>query len=355
MDCFIACTPYHVLLAMNMVGSKADIFVVNQFRGSDEIVKRLKKEELFHDVVLLDEKSSLSFKYSRLRKNHFYIRINMLLRYLFSGYFLRAYDFKPEKYTRIFFTYSFLSRVMYMYSVKKNKEIKSYRYEDGIGDYLLNDGMEPTLRDYLAQKLIKKNHTSDYTLCLTNPELYRGASERNIFRIELKKDEQSKKNIERVFSCNCENWKYRFVFFDTVRNEISQEASDSCNEILAKFKRILGDNLIIKSHPRENERLEGFHYWSGNNSMCFESDCSLNDFSNSVFITISSTAVFNPKMIFGQQPTIVLLYKLFPSISVYNIDEFMDKFHQTNSKSGKVYIPESMEELMNIIKELSDG
>ena len=74
--------------------------------------------------------------------------------------------------------------------------------------------------------------------------------------------------------------------------------------------------------------------------------CIHQDFTDKILITFFSTAVFTPKMLYGQEPTIILMYKAFGStVNINHKDDLCKSIVSTYNDKSKVIVPESLEEL----------
>lgn len=351
MQCYVCGTPYALFLALNICNpEESDLFIANQYQSADKIVGVLKESGLFHNVSLIDEKQILHFKFSKFRKNPLYCRVSMFLRYVFLKYYMNRMGFRPCDYDALYFPYSFIGRMMYLYCKKSEADIRCFRFEDGVGDYVAEYEAGLTERDQFARKLIGIGKV-DFELLLACPELYQNNAQMKVSRILFRYgNPEISAVMHKIFPCNADNWKYETVYFDTVRNEVPDEEDAKMDELLDTLKQSLADHFIIKPHPRENKRKEGFRYWSEGGNHGFEVDCCNHDFTNHILITISSTAVFIPKMIFDQEPAVILLYKLFDFTKGWDETGFVDRFRNTYRTKQKVMIPESFEQLYDLLE-----
>ena len=352
MNCFVCCTPYHVFLALHIGEmSKSDIYISKQFSGADELVERLKETGMFHKVSLIDEKSILGYKKSRLARFPVYSRMHMLFRYIFLNYYMKKIGFNPFCYDSLYFSYAFAGRMMYLYSVKTGRKMMYYYFEDGIGNYVEKNEAEPTFRDRLARKILHFSSRNAYSLLLTRPELYKNRAGRKLSKVPAGEKSMQKINMmNHIFPCSEENWKYRVIFFDTVRNEIPVPSRSRMDQMLNRLFQLTGNQMIVKAHPRCQYRCEGLKYWKTGLNSGFESDCYMHDFSNHILITVFSTSVFIPKMIFEQEPVVILLYKLFPFSQEWDETGFVEKFQSVCHDRKKVIVPNSADEFYDYMK-----
>ena len=73
---------------------------------------------------------------------------------------------------------------------------------------------------------------------------------------------------------------------------------------------------------------------------------------DSVLIAISSTACFTPKIIYDMEPTVILLEKLFDNDTNRGVSGYFESVKGIYKDKSKVFIPESIEELQEIVHEI---
>ena len=150
-----------------------------------------------------------------------------------------------------------------------------------------------------------------------------------------------------------------FIFFDTTRSEdFTEEGIKVYEDLLLIINRhVRRNNIIYKYHPREkNVDLTMPHIT--NKLVPFECYNYFNNFEEKILITGFSTSVFSPKLMFKQEPIIILLYKLLKDVTIDQLtkerDHVVNIFRETYENKWKIIIPASIDELIQIMDNLGN-
>ena len=154
------------------------------------------------------------------------------------------------------------------------------------------------------------------------------------------------------------------IYFDQPRNAKKRE--NDCydpkieqreNELLELIIETIGANQLgYKLHPRTDVATvpNGVHQLP--RELFWEQYCSRAKLSDKILISVDSSALMTPKIIFDKEPYVIALYRLFedPTINRTEIDDLFGKL-QTLCAPGKVLIPHSTQELKQILQNLSEN
>lgn len=148
----------------------------------------------------------------------------------------------------------------------------------------------------------------------------------------------------------------RFIFLNAwFENKNEYDFQRKMTDLM--LRNFGNDNCCIKTHPNELKRLkkeDGVEYITKKSS--FEISNYYNDFSDSVFISVISSASLTPKLVYGQEPIIVFLYKMFQKkFGLWDgVDSTISTMIDLYSDKTRIYIPESIEEYERILLQLSE-
>ena len=115
------------------------------------------------------------------------------------------------------------------------------------------------------------------------------------------------------------------------------------------------ENVIIKLHPRTNEdrfSKKGIKTL-GSDGVPWEAITCVGDFSNKIFIAISSSSITTHKMLFGNNMRAYMLFKfLQPGLKQFDkkYDHFWQNIEEKDFKKGGIYLPKTEKEFYNMLK-----
>lgn len=354
--CFLCVTPFHILTAITIneqLGYKSDIFVMDMIPDADGYVDRIKKENIFNDVILLSRKkmwdNSIGRKTMYLAALKGYIKIKKMI---------RNHMPKIDEYTDVFIPCMDIpGRYIYCYKKKYNDNIKIHIFDDGIGAYT-KACYNLTKFDKIARMLFvgKKTISDDYDIYLYSTDYYNALNSDRLKKNQINMLTDDKKDIiRRVFKVSDDCLiKEKYIIFDTVRVE------EPFNDGGAQYSKILQqfinnhDDAIIKPHPRDRKRRFNCKYYSYD-SIPFEVLCYFIDYSDKVLVSINSTACFTPKLLYSTEPTVLFIYKsLKGKYRTYNmaIENMIVKLQEIYIKHNKVMIPVDVLDLKKTMKEI---
>ena len=336
-----------------------DLYIVPQFSGASECASRLQELKIFNRVKVVNlEDIEKHKRYS----NKFMKYIGILKCYIKVDSIARTYLFNDVIYRRIYISsQAYVGRMACLYYIWNDLTPQIVLFDDGEGSYDNNHIIQQKLFDKIAQYMIGGDCLANHIikLMLFNPSIYKNVNlydaPYNIEQIGFKKFETYIcNNLRQIFNVEEKHIiKEQVIIIDTVIEEaIYTKDIKHLQDIYKLVYKICGnDKVLIKPHPRNKNRSTSDNFYAYN--MPIEELCLIQNFTHSIFITLSSTAVAIPKLIFNQEPYIILLYNLIRLKTVNHTKQ--DKYYEAiNSQysHNKIYIPNSFIELEVILKNL---
>lgn len=358
---FICSTPFQIINAINIAltklkNEKADIYILDHSPDCYKYFNLLEGEKVFNRVYFLNTKDA--YICNNVNK------LVSILNYGKKAYNALNYKWLERKipnrdtiYDNVFIAFPDLpTQILYYYHKKNNNAVVLSFYEDGaftysvfnrkwswlrkkyseliFGSYILGDCKK--VYSYKPNFIKNKYHTFE-KIAIPN------FNKNNIFLLKLlnKLTELDIKTIEQ--------FKYQYVFFQQTfqLDSIKSKQEQFLKTILQTVGR---EHLGLKLHPRNNES----HTMECNliNSITafeiIEINCNIN---NKVLISLFSTACLNPKILFNEEPYVILLYKL---VKLTDMDENFFNIALDIERSyidkERFFIPETVDELINILK-----
>ena len=353
--CYLCVTPFHIFNAITLneqLGIKADLFIMDMIPDAEGYVERIKKENIFNDVILLSRKkmwdNSIGRKTMYLAALKGYFKIKKMI---------RMHMPRIDEYTDVFIPCMDIpGRYIYCYKKKYNDNIRIHIFDDGIGAYS-KACYELTKFDKIARTLFvgKKTISKDYDIFIYSPDFYKALNSDDLSINQIiKLGENKKELISRVFQVNDDyNIQERYIVFDTVRVEEPFSDGGECySDVLERF---IGthEDVIVKPHPRDRKKRFDCNYYKFDN-IPFEVLCFFLDFSDKVLVSINSTACFSPKVIYNSEPKILFLYEgLKKQYYFYEepVEDLMYILKKIYNKQEKIAIPQDIDEINKIVED----
>ena len=358
---YLCTTPFQIMSAISLVinmNETADIYIDPQFSNAQEYASRLKELRLFRNVVVL---SNIGIT-KRMRNSGKVMRSAIITGlYLWSKSFCGKFLIKDTYYNKMYISNNgFYANILKVYFGKHKIDTEVIYFDDGEGSYdnerVFNESRN---NDRLKKLLGIKKEERSLIRFLYFPFLYKALNSDSKDIIKQLPFWDSNKRVEEsiiyIFG-KAEPISEKYIILDTMPYEWMDAVE--AEEYIELIKHICDqagiDQVCIKKHPRDKASYgEEYKEYSGR-STPFECICLSTNMENKVLITLSSTAVLTPKMLFDQEPYIILLYKLF-SLKSAN-DERRDRLYyniaNNYNKSERVMIPETFEELSDILIKL---
>ena len=124
-------------------------------------------------------------------------------------------------------------------------------------------------------------------------------------------------------------------------------------EVFKKYK----DDVIARIHPREKELelYEGLA--TDTDGYMWELQLSKTSMEGRLLVTLGSTGVFTPKLLYNSEPRLLFMYKLIPLPNGSALDEFLQivsQLKESYAHPEHIYEPETWEEFEKFIQEYLD-
>lgn len=340
----------------------ADLFIMDQFEGCEELAVKIRGQRIFDKIVVVNEKQL----YKDLRRSapKIIVRFKLLLLYLKVSKIVPSVFKELDGYSDLYISsQALVGRLVCIYCQKNKFPIQYHYFDDGMGSYDDSTYYVSKIDKILRFLLFGKNTINvDYQKDLYCPELYESLHPSDscllLNRIEfLDSNQLNRQIIRNIFPVDSISIiSEKFILFDTVREEEftpkGSELFEHIVEIMTDF--ISPDDIIVKAHPRDQRNRFSLKYYD-TPSIPFECNCIKQNMDHKVLISCFSTSVFMPKIMFHQEPIVILLYNL---LKPYRIKDF-EKDEELCYSLRKIYyhpkrviIPKSLKELKQTFRQM---
>ncbi len=320
---------YQTLIALWIVhtsdrASEWDAIVSNHMSNSENIANRVRECGLFGKVFYV---KSLSLTQNLVSHN----RVERVINALFPMHELGEYAEIHPEYSDIYFAnFDNFSQILYNALCHKTFGIKLHVFEEGLASYSSFAKFYAELRCFYGEhksglktflhKYIYKTRVIPGNLCeflAFNPQLIQWDPECDIHTMEKIdcQDMQFRNLVNSVFQFDLSEQEYdrKYIFFEESFFAEGSEVNDIelIEELAAKVGK---ENIMVKIHPRNPvNRFHKLGYKTNRNvSIPWEVIVMNSDnLSDKVLITIASSCILNPIIVFGKK---VNAYSLFDCI-----------------------------------------
>lgn len=378
----IATTPYQILIAICYViavkEGEYDLYILNNAQQLDYLVYPLQESGLFCNVYYVEDrkqrKPTLTFRgrlYYHVFRNFAFVKYYS--KYTGFQFDSKVYDIIITPFADIDFT-----KALRLHSGAKEIWI----IEEGIGNYIPEFMLFNFERKYHLSLKVNLRRLIERIFCisvrpyigviyLNKPELLLCHPNE---RYDIKNciirqlppvcvhDAAIRVLLNRCFSVNPEHTiiKERIIylmnpplsFWGSLVAKSDYGLDTRILEVLLKGNK---NNIILKRHP--HDRSSAYNQFTEFTNMPinvpFEIIYLNNDLSNKILLCIFSTSVFNAKLLFDQEPIIVFLYHLIPSLGNIDAqDNLVTRFLHLYKDSSKIHIPKTFDEFEATIARL---
>ena len=352
MKAFIATVPFTIIEAVHFVVENniedADLYFVNVFSNAKDIYHNIKKTDIFKNVYFIDD---VLLTYP--------ITIKKCIKTLQNGReFLKSTQ--GRKYDEVYYNNSgwLINSIFYTAFYKENKNIKNIFLEHGYYTYTNDYAAKPWYMKWLIKMVGLKCMDGSMLeeLHMFHPEIMKMPHTGKLIKMKPlnKKNKRLVDSLNIIFDYDAKADEFRdkdIIIMEQgpQKYEFDKDAFwDKVIHILDKEKS------IIKAHPRQkNSSLsnKGIAVCR-NHTLPWEIELLNNDMTHKIKITIFSGACVSPKLIFDEEPIVVLLYKLLPvPKSTWNeaMLDFSNQIGRLYTDQNKYFVPETFEELQSFI------
>lgn len=349
-------TPYQIFTAVNMKmgmlrDKETDLYIVGNFSNAEDICNRLRSKKIFSDVRLMK-----IYDYNALDKRSRSYRLwKRFVKYVNKEDELCKYvNLEGKRYNNIYYASrnQFTDYVIHHFN-KINKNLKISVFEDGLGEYMNADSRKPSGLKRIAYRMLGlPNKIYEYDeLWLYRPEACSKIKDyKKIKKINTDSfvENDTRDILLEVFQYD-DQINERFIIFEQDYS-VELDAFKNIIELLGP-----GD-IIVKPHPRKETGLKVGANIFINKNVPWEIICMSQSMQDKVLISINSAACFTPKLIFDQEPVVILLYKIFPTgypEDEPNMDNMVLKLKEIYRDKQRIMLPlsiESMNEELTALK-----
>lgn len=365
MIAFFAATPYQLINVLNIYNhfhdnENADIYLLNFATDMKKFLPSLKKIGVFKKVISLDELAMKGGKISVIRDYIFPEK------HFFQQFFKTKYDIV---YTT---TIGDRNNVFYNIALKKNPELELRFYDEGAGIYITGfyENNDNILKLLKIKKWKEANQNFDKILAYI-PNMVHNEAKGNRVKIppinkeNIVLNNQLKDVFKYSFNPQYENC--NLIYFDQCfsryisEQEYKKKYRFDAFSMLSHINTVYNkDQILLKKHPvtvlKEEECRVEIDKGSG---MPWEIIQLYHDFEDKLLVTINSTTVLTPKLLFNKEPYIILLAKLIKNENLCDqnlwdekSETFFTSFFDMYKNKNKVFIPNNFKELYNILEEV---
>ena len=185
----------------------------------------------------------------------------------------------------------------------------------------------------------------------------RNAIDSQIIRSVIVSTDSPEVRINVIFGLSSKPYiKEKLIILDQPKKELfNEEDIIRIGNIYNQLAESIGhDEVIVKKHPRSSaEDYQNIRYFEST-GIPFELFCLNINMNDKILVSHSSTAVTTPKILFDQEPTVIVLTKLLDPITGEKnlFEDFFQAVRNTYHNKNKFLIPSSIEELNEIVSAL---
>ena len=325
-----------------------DLMIQNSFEGAEQIARIIESESAFDSVLLVNK----AYNSGVFHKFETFFDLVFPSFYMKKKHSIRKKDICNRYDVLCVPKYTTLTDLIW----RLNRRAKLHLYEDGIGSYHLNLLFGPRSKAYGdVRNLLKYNSFENYErLYLVNKDMYMGKDPEKV--IEFPKfDRAYLKRIRTIFAPFSSKYIEKDIYW------LSQFLNNvEFNKMLATVIESLADYkeyVLFCQHPRTH--MENVHQFAETDGkQIWELQVlNMHDVSQKLFISIHSTACFTAKMLYDEEPYIIMFYKMGDknvTAVTDNFEESVKRFISSYSDPQKVMLPENLDEFKECLKKYAD-
>ncbi|MBR6081595.1 MAG: hypothetical protein IKP62_01565 [Salinivirgaceae bacterium] len=366
-SCFVCTTPYQVMAATNYVTEGnvvADIYIVPQFNNARYIADNIRTLNLFRNVVFVDTSAIEKYKKRKLR---LFLHFGILINYLRIKSLVPQFHIPNIIYNKLYVSSKAnIGRLMKLYYIKKKYCFDTIYFDDGESSYDNGNIINPTKLDYFLQRLLfgKKAVESKGLLLLYSPQLFKLLNPDSTLNVEplplINHEDKNRLLFNKIFDFSVGDCiKEKVIILDILKDENllkgeSEKIGFMYEMLIAKFGV---DNTIIKRHPRDKTNETKQYKYYKNYTIPFELLLLNMELQNKLLVTVSSTAITIPKLLFGQEPKVIYLGNLVKTKqgNIANKKGYYEACRKMYNTPDYFMIPKTFEEFEQIIKNFSNN
>jgi len=340
--------------------SDMDVYVCMKFSGAEEVAVRLSESEYVHNVYLVNNLDYDSLPSGARKKKIIadLLRPGKVVQECVKG------DFRiNDLHYSYIISSGYLNFNILFNNYFAKKGAKAFFVDDGVESYLEKNTADHYSAVYKLFGRFTGNggiNLKPQKLFVYAPNLVLGKQryEEVLPLVPLDQLKQEiKKELNRIFDYQDLRLNYHVMLFDQLGTGDFRNNNllDIQNQILRLMTQILEeDEIAIKLHPRVTESIYPVEIEAFKTSVPWEVFALNEEIEDKVFMSISSTACLTPKLIFNKEPVIIFLYNLYPIKDYDEMKDYICRAAASYNCPDRVYIPESLADLENILKKIKE-
>ena len=357
-------TYYQLITAMQIKTTifpkcKGDLILSDHSSGSYKVAEAIRKYDIFDNVFTAKS-------VDEMRLDTLFKKIKRVADIAFNNnnFPLKCSDLMELDYNEfLFFNFNYFDSCLYYLLKKKCPDLICRRFEEGYTsgfDFnIFISGSSSLQRKF---EKIHGNPDSTYVaeMFFYEPDLVQFEAKCKISAIPKfnKLNNEMKQVLNSVFDYkNSDTYDRKYIFFEESYN-VDGKNMDDLELVLKIADKVGKENLMVKLHPRS--RIDRFSEYGikTNNAVGIPWEVIIlnNDFSDKVFLTISSGSVLSPRILFGENVQTYMLFNCTKNKSDIVKGRFFDYIELFKKKFGKsgFYIPENCDEFLKWLKVEND-
>lgn len=352
-------TPLQILNAINIVANNVentknytDLYVVETFKNAESIISKLKESHLFQHIFTCKMNAS---KKTGSKIKTFAKLLNG--KKLWEDYVFEGEDVLEKVYDTIFVGDN---NTLGIALKSVSPKAKTIIYDDGLDSYIGNCITERIGKAYQIIGKLFKTGVFSYDiqkLLVNNKDFCASTVSENIEQLpKLTKANPAYELALKIFSFLKEGpvKDYTFILLGQPLEEMNSYNGVPITSVLEGMKEN-GINVLLREHPRQKP-IECSDVVKDEVNNLWELECMESVTDNHILAGFYSTAQMAPKFIADKEPYVIFLYKLFlndlTSTVVINYEKVIRLLKENYRNSGKIFVPETIEEYYAIIQKL---
>lgn len=349
---YIINTYYQLITALHMKmnlypEAVADLVLTDRSSGASAVLERLRSLDVFENVY-----------FARITSDTIWNKIEHGVRILFdnNGFVTKNSDVVLTSYDEMYFyNYNYYTCSLFYLLKEKNPDMVCHRFEEGFGSYFsyfIGTGPSLFFQDKAARFFRHPSFLQVDNMYFYEPDFVLFHDDCKIR--ELPKPDRTdfvlRDTVKKIFGASGEGeYDRKYIFFEGPYMRDGVEIDDL--ELVLHIADVVGpENMMVKLHPRT--LVDRFSEYGIKTNQAvgipWEAVVLDNDFSDCVFLTITSGSVLSPRILFNQQiPTYMLFNctKVKAPIVDKNFAAYLERFEKKYGQTG-FYIPSSADELI---------
>lgn len=351
----VCSTPLQLINIINMkfnvyMDKKVDLIILNHSKANNIYFEKLIKLDVFNKIIYVD--SYLGEQKKGRLKRH----LSSIL-YFLSKSKIENQIFKNASYgTFVMFSTDLPTQIIYNYYKDINSKMELVIVEEGLFTYGIEIFNFSFFKKIIMKLVFNRVFIDEISQVYVYKPDYINSKKFGIKNIPNLSDSHKTviDTLNEVF-VDTQDEKVtleKIMFFDQPYQ--SEEIRSEIKNILMELKNLFDRKIQIKLHPRTNTQEYDSDYLKFNSTIPFEIALLNEKIDNKILMSVFSSACIMPKIMFDEEPFVILLYKLIDvsDETAINSDiiDLVYKVKESYKNPERFVIPETFEELTQIIK-----